>query len=123
MVGVVKLFFEEVEVQELQIVMFITILHKMADIGKGNKNIFSYHQMALRSFFKNLVKWQQDFKSLVKWQENFQKSREMATKFLKISSNGNKIFKNLVKWLAAVSNLGLLLKTNYYLSLPLIFIL
>ena len=39
-------------------------------IGKGNKNIFSNHQIALRSIFKNLVKWQQD---------------------LKISSNGNKI--------------------------------
>ena len=33
------------------------------------------------------------------WYEvNFLKSRQMATRFLKISSNGNKIFKNLVKW-------------------------
>ena len=30
-------------------------------IGKGNKNVFSNHQIALRSIFKNLVKWQQDF--------------------------------------------------------------
>ena len=40
-------------------------------IGKGNKNVFSNNQIALRSFFKNLVKWQQD---------------------LKISSIGNEIF-------------------------------
>ena len=39
-------------------------------IGKGNKNIFSNHQIALRSISKNCVKWQQD---------------------IKISSNGNKI--------------------------------
>ena len=45
-------------------------------IGKGNKNVFSNHQIALRSIFKNLVKWQQN---------------------LKISSNSNKNFKNLVK--------------------------
>ena len=32
-----------------------------AEIGKGNKNVFSNHQIALRSIFKNLVKWQQDF--------------------------------------------------------------
>ena len=30
-------------------------------IGKGNRNVFCNHQMALRSIFKNLVKWQQDF--------------------------------------------------------------
>ena len=29
-------------------------------IGKGNKNVFSNHQIALRSIFKNLIKWQQD---------------------------------------------------------------
>ena len=69
------------------------------EIGKGNRNFFSNHHIALGSFFKNLVKWQQDFL----------KSRQMATRFLKISSNGNKIkreissngnkiFKNLVKW-------------------------
>ena len=46
-------------------------------IGKGNINVFSNHQRALRSIFKYLIKWQQD---------------------LKISSNDNKIFKNLVKW-------------------------
>ena len=46
-------------------------------IGKGNKNVYSNHQVALRSIFKNIVKWQQD---------------------LKISSNGNSIFKTLVKW-------------------------
>ena len=39
-------------------------------IGKGNKNVFSKHQIALRSIFKNLIEWEQD---------------------LKISSNGNKI--------------------------------
>ena len=38
MVGVVKLFFEEVEVQELQIVMFITILHKTADTEQERLN-------------------------------------------------------------------------------------
>ena len=31
-------------------------------IGKGNRIVFfSNHQIALRSIFKNLVKWQQDF--------------------------------------------------------------
>ena len=30
-------------------------------IGKGNRNVLSNHQIALRSIFKNLVKWQQDF--------------------------------------------------------------
>ena len=30
-------------------------------IGKGNRNVFSIHQIALRSIFENLVKWQQDF--------------------------------------------------------------
>ena len=45
-------------------------------IGKGNRNVFCNHQMALGSNFRNLVKWQQD---------------------LKILSNSNKIFKNLVK--------------------------
>ena len=47
------------------------------EIGKRNENIFSNHQIALRSIFKHLVKWQQDF----------QKSRQTATRF-----------KNLVKW-------------------------
>ena len=47
-------------------------------IGKGNKNVLSNHQIALRSIFINLVKWQQDF----------YKSRQMATRFSK----------NLVKW-------------------------
>ena len=42
------------------------------DIGKGNKNVFSNHQIALTSIFK--------------------KSRQMATRFLKNSSNGDKIF-------------------------------
>ena len=40
-------------------------------IGKENKNVFSNHQITLRSIFKNLVKWQQDF----------EKSRKMATRF------------------------------------------
>ena len=30
-------------------------------IGKGNRNVFCNHQMALRSIFKNFVKRQQDF--------------------------------------------------------------
>ena len=30
-------------------------------IGKGNKKVFSNHQIPLRSIFKNLVKRQQDF--------------------------------------------------------------
>ena len=46
------------------------------EIGKRDKIVFSNHQITLRSFFKNIVKWQQD---------------------LKISSNGNNIFNNLVK--------------------------
>ena len=29
-------------------------------IGKGNKNVFSNHQILLKSTYKNLVKWQQD---------------------------------------------------------------
>ena len=36
--------------------------------------------------------------NLVKWQQDFLKSRQMATRFLKILSNGSKIFENLVKW-------------------------
>ena len=31
------------------------------EIGKGNRYVFSNHQIALGSIFKNLVKWQQDF--------------------------------------------------------------
>ena len=59
-------------------------------IGKGNKNVFSYHQIALRSIFKNLVKRQQNLKissngnkikNLVKLQQDFSKSRQMATRF------------------------------------------
>ena len=60
-------------------------------IGKGKRNVFSSHQIALRSIFKNLVKWQQDlkissngnkmFKNLVKWQHDFKKSRQMTTRF------------------------------------------
>ena len=53
-----------------------------AEIGKGNKNVFSNHQIVLRSIFKNLVKWQQDFKIL-----------SNGNKILIIFSNSHKIFK------------------------------
>ena len=57
---------------------FREVLGKVTgSIGKGNRNVFSNHQIALRSIFKNLIKWHQD---------------------LKISSNGNEMFKILVKW-------------------------
>ena len=59
-------------------------------LGKGNRNVFSNHQIALWSIFKNLVKWQEDlkilpngnkiFKNLVKWQQDFYKARQMATR-------------------------------------------
>ena len=35
--------------------------HCHKPVGKGNRNGFSNHQIALRSIFKNLVTWQQDF--------------------------------------------------------------
>ena len=34
---------------------------EQATIGKGNKNVFSNHQISLWLIFKNLVKRQEDF--------------------------------------------------------------
>ena len=48
-----------------QLSTFVTV------IGKGNRNIFSNHQIALMSIFKNLVKWQQDLKISSKRQQDF----------------------------------------------------
>ena len=31
---------------------------QLVEIGKGNRNVFSNHQIAVRSIFKNLGKWQ-----------------------------------------------------------------
>ena len=40
-------------------------------IGKGNRNVFSNHQIAFRSIFKNSLNGNKIFKSLVKWQQGF----------------------------------------------------
>ena len=48
-----------------QLSTFVTV------IGKGNRNVFSNHQIALMSIFKNLVKWQQDLKISSKRQQDF----------------------------------------------------
>merc|ERR1712223_1491189 len=44
--------------------------------------------------FKDIIKCNQIFKNLVKWQQDFRKSRQMATRFSKILSDGNKILKS-----------------------------
>ena len=61
--------FSSISARVIALSLFAAISPK--GIGKGNRNVFSNHQMALRSIFKNLVKWQQDLKILLPFDENF----------------------------------------------------